>query len=187
MGSRVANGRRIVGAERGWGGCRSGGGRLHPLDRPLPPPMQCFSFNGHDKAEIMKWPEAKQACERQGAVLATIASPLEQGRSPPPPPAPLAWDLLGVVLSASPIACSFHHIHAAQHLLRPLDWPPRHPEGVPVGGGRAAAARELGAWRALGLQRLQPPRQAGERDRSVASPIPWEGLSLVSHHEDGRF
>lgn len=64
----------------------------------MPPPVQCFSFNGHDKAEIVMWPEAKQACESQGAVLATIANPLEQGRSPPPPPAPLAGDLPGVVL-----------------------------------------------------------------------------------------
>lgn len=72
-----------------WGGCRAwggGGGGWHPLDSPLPLPVQCFSFNGHDKAEIVKWPEAKQACESQGAVLATIASPLEQGRCPPPAP-----------------------------------------------------------------------------------------------------
>lgn len=89
-----AEGRRSIGA--GWG-CRGwvsgegaelgvGGGGWHPLDSPLPLPVQCFSFNGHDKAEIVKWPEAKQACESQGAVLATIASPLEQGRWPPPAP-----------------------------------------------------------------------------------------------------
>uniref|UniRef100_A0A8B9TFJ7 Mannose receptor C type 2 n=1 Tax=Anas platyrhynchos TaxID=8839 RepID=A0A8B9TFJ7_ANAPL len=63
--------------------------------KPSPPPMpaptsggcpqgwfpflsKCFSFNGRDKAEIVKWPEAKQACENQGAVLATISNPLEQ-------------------------------------------------------------------------------------------------------------
>lgn len=73
---------------------------MHRLDHPLPPPMQCFSFNGHDKAEIVKWPEAKQACESQGAVLATIASPLEQGMSPLSPPTPLAKDLLGLATSA---------------------------------------------------------------------------------------
>lgn len=73
-------------------------------DHPAPPvPMQCFSFNGHDKADIVKWPEAKQACESQGAVLATISSPLEQGTSPPG-----------------------HHQHQPQGCWR---WPsaPRHP------------------------------------------------------------
>ncbi|KAM4756851.1 C-type mannose receptor 2 [Cyanocitta cristata] len=44
----------------------------------LPFLSKCFSFNGHNRGEIVKWPEAKQVCESQGAVLATIASPLEQ-------------------------------------------------------------------------------------------------------------
>ncbi|XP_064329672.1 C-type mannose receptor 2 [Phalacrocorax carbo] len=70
---------------------RSNGTATKPSLPPLPAPAsggcprgwfpflsKCFSFNGRDKAEIVKWPEAKQACESQGAVLATIASPLEQ-------------------------------------------------------------------------------------------------------------
>lgn len=69
----------------GWGGCRAQGwGQLHLQAHPVLPPVQCFSFNGHNKGEIVKWPEAKQLCESQGAILATIASPLEQGRSPLP-------------------------------------------------------------------------------------------------------
>lgn len=106
-GHEGAKGRRTLGVERACRGWVTGedagfglGGRLHPLDHPLPPPVQCFSFNGHDKAEIVKWPEAKQACESQGAVLATIASPLEQGMSPPPTPTPSAWDPPGLVTSA---------------------------------------------------------------------------------------
>uniref|UniRef100_A0A8C8VHM8 Mannose receptor C type 2 n=1 Tax=Pelusios castaneus TaxID=367368 RepID=A0A8C8VHM8_9SAUR len=39
---------------------------------------KCFSVKGHDKAEQVKWQEAKQACESQGAVLATISNHLEQ-------------------------------------------------------------------------------------------------------------
>lgn len=100
----------------GWEECRAQGwGQLHLLSHSVLMPVQCFSFNGHNKGEIVKWPEAKQVCESQGAVLATIASPLEQGRSllhhPP------EFYLPGVVLSISPVTCSFHHIHAAQHLL----------------------------------------------------------------------
>lgn len=69
-----------MGSGAGSEGCGAGA----PPDHPMPPvPVQCFSFNGRDKAEIVKWPEAKQACENQGAVLATISNPLEQGRSPP--------------------------------------------------------------------------------------------------------
>lgn len=117
-----------------------------PPDHPMPlVPVQCFSFNGRDKAEIVKWPEAKQACENQGAVLATISNPLEQGRSPPATTTTSSPTAAGAAPQHLAIPHSFHHVHAAEHLLRPLDRPPRRQEGVPVGGGRAAAARELGA------------------------------------------
>ena len=135
----------------GWGE------RLHSLDRPVPPPVQCFSFNGHDKAEIVKWPEAKQACESQGAVLATIASPLEQGRSPPPPLAPLAGNPPGWSSAPHPSLAAFVTsmlpnisfdlwigLHDAQRefqwvegeLLRHVSWAPGEPSGCSASSPR---------------------------------------------------
>nr|XP_025041736.1 C-type mannose receptor 2 [Pelodiscus sinensis] len=74
---------------------RSNTTALKPSLPPVPAPVpggcawgwipflnKCFSIKGHDKAEQVKWQEAKQACESQGAVLATISNHLEQGRAP---------------------------------------------------------------------------------------------------------
>uniref|UniRef100_K7FQV1 C-type mannose receptor 2 n=1 Tax=Pelodiscus sinensis TaxID=13735 RepID=K7FQV1_PELSI len=70
---------------------RSNTTALKPSLPPVPAPVpggcawgwipflnKCFSIKGHDKAEQVKWQEAKQACESQGAVLATISNHLEQ-------------------------------------------------------------------------------------------------------------
>ncbi|XP_006017888.1 C-type mannose receptor 2 isoform X1 [Alligator sinensis] len=70
---------------------RSTSTAMKPTLPPLPTPVpggcargwipffsKCFSFNGHDKAEKVTWQDAKQACESQGAVLATISNYLEQ-------------------------------------------------------------------------------------------------------------
>ncbi|XP_010222777.1 PREDICTED: C-type mannose receptor 2-like [Tinamus guttatus] len=89
---------------------------------------KCFSFNGHDKSEIVKWPEAKQACESQGAVLATISNHLEQAFITSMLPN-ISFDLWIGLHNAKK---EFRWVEAEP--LRHVSWAPGEPSGYGAAG-----------------------------------------------------